>query len=66
MYYLATIHAYDALGTVRVAAEMKQTVGGPGDALETVLTVATTLDGVGEDEPARWLRDALVGLAETL
>jgi len=66
MYYLARVHAYDAMGYVVISAELKESTGAPGSELHTVLTTSTRLDGVGEDEPARWLRDALVGLAETL
>lgn len=66
MYYLARIHAYDALGSVIVAAELKESTGAPGSELRVILTTSVRLEGVGEDDPARWLRDALVGLAETL
>lgn len=66
MYYIASIHAYDAVGYVIVGAQVKESTGAPGSVLEPVLSVSTRLDGVGEDDPARWLRDALVGLAETL
>ena len=66
MYYLASLHAYDAMGYVIVGASVKESTGAPGSALEVVFTTSTRLDGVGEDDPRRWLRDALVGLAETL
>lgn len=66
MYYLASVHAYDAMGYVIVSAQLKESTGAPGSELRDVLTTSTRLDGVGEDDPARWLRDALVGLAETL
>lgn len=66
MYYLASINAYDAMGYVVVAAAVRASTGAPGSDLEVVLATSTRLDGVGEDDPRRWLRDALVGLAETL
>lgn len=66
MYYLASMHAYDAMGYVVVSATVKESTGAPGSALQAILSVSVRIDGVGEDDPARWLRDALVGLAETL
>ena len=66
MYYIASIHAYDAMTSVIVGGEVKEYTGAPGSEGVTVWTGSTRLEGVGEDDPLRWLRDALVGLAETL
>ena len=66
MYYIATFNAYDALDRVVIAGTVRATVGGTGDPIEVVEQVVTTIDGVGEDDPREWLRDALVGLLESL
>ena len=66
MWYVATVNAYDALDRVVVAAVLRSTAGGVGDPVEDVLQCVTTVEGVGEDDPRQWLRDALVGLLEAL
>ncbi len=66
MYYLATINAYDALDRVVVAAVVRATAGAVGDPISDVAQCVVTIPGVGEDDPAQWLRDALVGLLEAL
>lgn len=66
MYYIASIHAYDAMGSVIVGGEVREYTGAPGAEGVQVWTGSVRLDGVGEDHATRWLRDALVGLAETL
>lgn len=66
MYYIASIHAYDAMGSVIVSGELREYTGAPGSEGVQAWTGSVRLDGVGEDDPRRWLRDALVGLAETL
>lgn len=66
MWYVATINAYDALDRVVVAAVVRATAGGVGDPIEDVVQCVATIDGVGEDDPREWLRDALVGLLEDL
>lgn len=66
MWYVTTINAYDALDRVVVAAVVRATAGGTGDPIVDVLQHVATIDGVGEDDPREWLRDALVGLLESL
>lgn len=66
MWYVATVNAYDALDKVVVAAVLRQTTGEVGDTMHDVVQCVTTIDGVGEDDPRQWLRDALVGLLEAL
>jgi len=63
---MTTINAFDALSTVSIAATVRATAGGAGQPFETVLQCVTAIDGVGEDDPREWLRDALVGLLEAL
>ena len=66
MWYVATINAYDAMDRVVVAAVVRATAGGVGDPIEDVLQHVATVQGVGEDDPREWLRDALVGLLEEI
>jgi hypothetical protein len=66
MWYMSTVHAYDALDRVHVTATVRATVGSLGDPIAEVYSVATTVPGVGEDDPNEWLRDALVALLEVI
>lgn len=66
MWYVTTINAYDALDRVVVAAVVRATAGGVGDPIINVLEHVATVEGVGENDPTQWLRDALVGLLESL
>lgn len=66
MYRVAMLHAYDALDSVVIACQVKATAGGPSDGLEPELACSVTIQGIGDENPATWLRDALVALAETL
>lgn len=66
MWFVTTINAYDALDRVVVAAVVRQTAGGIGDPIEVAFQHVTTVEGVGEDDPREWLRDALVALLEAI
>ena len=66
MWYVATINAYDAMDRVVVAAVVRATAGGVGDPIEDVLQHVEAIPGVGENDPREWLRDALVGLLESI
>lgn len=66
MWYVATINAYDALDRVVVAAVVRASAGGTGDPITDVLQHVSAIEGVGEDDPREWLRDALVGLLESI
>lgn len=66
MWFTATINAYDALDTVVVCASVRKREDDAKGRRMTVYRYATTADGVGESEPERWLKDALVALLETL
>ena len=64
MYFIASINAYDAIGNVVVSAVVRETTGALGDSREPVVACVTTVQGIGEDDPRQWLRDALVALLE--
>ena len=66
MWYVTTINAYDALDRVVVAAVVRATAGGVGDPIVECFQHVTTVEGVGEDDPREWLRDALVALLEDI
>lgn len=66
MWYSATIHAYDCLDSVVVTARIHTF---DRDTSGTTLgseALKVQVRGSGEDDSHRWLRDALVALAETL
>lgn len=64
MWHSATISAYDLMNVIHVHASVRVVSDDPSQAMETALTVTTTLPGVGETDPSEWLRDALVALLE--
>lgn len=66
MWYMTTINAYDALDRVHVTATVRATAGSLGDPIAEVYSTATTVPGVGEDDPVAWLRDACIALLEVL
>lgn len=64
-HFTATISAYDVMTDVLVFA----TVTDHDDVTQrerTPMTFRVLIPGTGEQEHARWLRDALLALAETL
>ena len=66
MWYAATINAFDLIDRVHVSAVVR-CHGSNGE--ETTVTVwqgSATFAGVGEGDPQLWLKDALVGVLETL
>jgi len=65
MRYVAHVHMLDLLDTIVVYAEV---VGADSFSRELapVFKQSTTVQGIGEDDPVRWLADALVALLETL
>lgn len=66
MWFTATVYAYDALDSVIVSARVRLRADDPLDGYETVCERQCTLPGVGEADGTLWLKDALVGLLETL
>lgn len=66
MRYEARITAYDMLDQVCVAAVLLSADDDPSREPEVALRTVVIARGTGEPEPQRWLRDALVQLAETL
>ena len=66
MWYSATINAYDVLGDVWITVVVREAVPGPTQEQTTLFQRHVQFQGTGVDEPALWLQDALVALAETL
>ena len=67
MQRTCTVTAYDLLDTVVITASIKdwdQTSVPPTHYEE--LSCAATFPSVGADDPAEWLKDALVALIESL
>lgn len=63
MRYLATIHAVDVMTTVHVVVNVR--AQNTRDATwSTVADKVLCLNGVGETDPAEWLRDVLIQLLE--
>lgn len=66
MHRTASISAYDVLGDVWVTGTVVTRDGLTDSVSDHRLTVSVQVKGTGEGDTARWLRDALVALAETL
>lgn len=66
MYRVASVHAYDVFETVHVAATVSLWDGMQTGAPSSQFSVSATVMGVGSAEDHEWLRDALVGLIESL
>lgn len=65
-YRTATVCCFDVMETVHIAATVKvwdEKGGGPAT---SEFSVVTGIQGVGSSEDHEWLRDALVGLIESL
>lgn len=62
----ATVTAFDTLDAVHVTANVYCHDGVNLGRAENVYHTSVTIRGRGEDDHRRWLRDALVALAETL
>lgn len=62
----ATVSAYDVLGDVWIAAQVQTREPNGEDFDITTWTASVQVRGTGEPETERWLRDALIALAETL
>jgi len=65
-WYTATVHAYDVMDTVHVTVSMRSTTEDRSECIEPVIHLATTIQGTGEANELRWLRDALVAALELL
>lgn len=66
MWRSATITAYDVMETVHVTATVRTNDGLSIGTSSRVLEISVQVKSVGEETDARWLRDALVALAESL
>jgi hypothetical protein len=63
--FTASIAAYDVMEGVHVSATVTLHPDDPSSPVQRVYHTAVTVKGRGEDDARRWLRDALVALAET-
>lgn len=66
MYRVATIAVYDVLETVHITATVRLWDGLITDGSDVEFTCDTTVQGVGSAEGREWLRDALIGMIESL
>lgn len=66
MRLVTTVHAYDVMDRVQVGATVRQYEETTREPSDTVLVCTTTFPGTGETDPKEWLRDALIGLLESL
>jgi len=66
MYRTATMSAYDMLDHVFVTASVSRYEADGAGFERGTFTASVQVRGVGEDSDSRWLRDALIALAETL
>jgi hypothetical protein len=62
--FTATMSAFDVMEGVHVTATVTLHPDDPSSPVQRVYHTSVTIKGRGEDDPRRWLRDALVGLAE--
>jgi hypothetical protein len=62
----ATITAYDYMDKVGVTATLHTMPNRRSVPPERLYHKTVTLQGVGEADPVEWLKDALIGLLETL
>lgn len=66
MQRIATVAVYDALDQVVISAHVREYDGMLTARNADTWSVSTQVRGSGEENGTRWLRDALVALAETL
>lgn len=66
MYRVATIACYDVMDTVQISATVRLWDGLVTDGSDVEFHCAATVQGVGSAEGHEWLRDALIGLIESL
>jgi len=66
MRYEARISVYDVMDQVHVHAYVMETTEPQAGRRKPVAAASTTVSGVGESDPYRWLQEALVALAELL
>ena len=66
MYRVATVSAYDMLDQVHATATVSRYEADGAGYERGVFTASVQVRGIGEETDARWLRDALIALAETL
>ena len=62
----ATVTAFDMMNSVHITANVYAHDGKSLAQAQNVYHTSVTVQGRGEGDERRWLRDALVALAETL
>lgn len=62
MRYEAKIRAYDMFDMVHVVATVYELPAPVGERPQIAMQHAAMLAGKGEEDPRKWLRDALLGL----
>lgn len=66
MWFSASVFAYDAMDQVVITGRVWDDNGLGEKQMQERISCATTVSGVGQDDPREWLRDALVALIEAL
>lgn len=66
MYRVATIAAYDVMETVHITCSVRLWDGLVTDGSDVEFHCDATVQGVGSADGREWLRDALVGLIESI
>lgn len=66
MQLSASIHAYDVMDRVHITVRVWQQAEAQSEPIRELLQASTDIPGVGETDPSRWIRDALVGALERL
>lgn len=66
MRYVASVHAYDVVDQVWVAAVVRDHDTITLDQSIEVFALSDTFAGVGEPDAKEWLKDALIALVEAL
>lgn len=64
-HFVSTVRAYDVLGAVHISGHVID-ADADRDGPDHEFHTACTVSGTGESDHRKWLRDALVALAETL
>jgi hypothetical protein len=66
MKLVTTVHAYDVMDRVQVGATVRAYDEETREPSDIVFSCTTGFPGTGETDPTEWLRDALIGLLESL
>lgn len=64
--FSASINAYDVMDQVHITVRAWLQAEAQSEPIVLLLKGSTDIPGVGETDPVRWVRDALVGALEML